>query len=174
MPRTAENLETRFWRKVARRGPDECWLWTGSVFSEQRPYGCFGIKGRSFRAHRVAWSLANGRDIPAGKVVCHACDNPRCVNPAHIWLGTPLENMRDMLRKGRAHHQKNPRKPKPKEPKPRKPRPKATHCRRGHSYKEQKAYPSEAGKQRCVICHTARCVEAERRRIAAAKQATTN
>lgn len=60
------------------------------------------------KAHRVSWMLANG-PIPAGMVVCHRCDNPPCVNPDHLFLGTQIDNMRDRSKKGRGNHRKGSR-----------------------------------------------------------------
>src|SRR5262245_839701 len=80
-------------------GPDACWLWRGSVF--QHGYGRRKISGVTWQAHRLAWALRNG-SIPDGLWVLHRCDVPLCVNPAHLFLGTVLDNNRDALRKGRA------------------------------------------------------------------------
>lgn len=96
----AENFLERFWAKIDVRGPDECWEWTAT--RHYKGYGEFRIvTSRSAKAHGVAWILANTRDIPAGMVVCHRCDNPPCCNPGHLFLGTVGDNNRDRAAKGR-------------------------------------------------------------------------
>ena len=89
----------RFWDKVDKfTHPTGCWVWTGARFAG---YGRIKINGRSIRAHRFAWSLANG-SIPKGLCVLHKCDNPPCVRIDHLFLGTVAENNTDMHIKGRA------------------------------------------------------------------------
>ena len=93
-------VEGRFWQRVQRG--DGCWAWLGT--KNNKGYGTLGVDGRKKGlAHRVAYQIANGA-IPAGKWVLHTCDNPGCVNPEHLYLGTHVENMRDMSLRGRGGH----------------------------------------------------------------------
>ena len=102
MPLAPRPVEERFWPKVDRRGPDECWPWRGAHFeSGCGKIGVGGRRGREVPATQISWSIANGRPWPEGKKACHTCDNPPCVNPAHIWPGTQAENLADMRAKGR-------------------------------------------------------------------------
>jgi hypothetical protein len=91
-------LEERFWDKVEKS--DGCWNWTASCngpgYGQIRPGGC----GNQLLAHRVSWEIHHG-PIPDGLCVLHDCDNPPCVNPAHLFLGTKGDNTRDMHAKGR-------------------------------------------------------------------------
>ena len=89
----------RFWKKVRVGSPTECWPWLGA--KSENGYGQAWLVDHHVAAHRIAWSIVNGRDIHPHLDGCHACDNPPCCNPAHIWPGTRSENMRDAIRKGR-------------------------------------------------------------------------
>lgn len=84
-----------FWRFVKK--DSECWEWTGPI--SQNGYGLFFAR-RSIKAHRASWFLHNG-EIPLNLFVLHRCDNRKCVNPSHLFLGTCLDNHRDMIAKGR-------------------------------------------------------------------------
>lgn len=94
-----KTLADRFWSKVKMRGLNECWEWQ-AVKRENNGYGLFGVEGTMLYAHRVAWSLMNGK-IPDGMYVLHKCDNRSCCNPNHLFLGTHQDNMSDMVNKGR-------------------------------------------------------------------------
>lgn len=90
----------RFWRKVDKRAAGECWPWLGGL--QGKGYGQFyREKHRPVGAHRYSWELANGRPVPPGMQVMHSCDNPPCVNPAHLSVGTCADNRRDCSDKGR-------------------------------------------------------------------------
>jgi len=94
-----KSLEQRFWEKVAKAGPDECWEWTGARY--QLGYGRFVLPGkRHGRAHCFSYELAYG-PIPKGMYVLHSCDNPPCVNPAHLSVGTQAQNMDQMVKRER-------------------------------------------------------------------------
>ena len=89
----------RFWSQVLK--PDEgCWPWLGRV--NKAGYGKVGYRWRKIHASRMAWIFAEG-DPGVGLFVCHHCDNPICCRPSHLFVGTPKDNMRDMIAKGRQY-----------------------------------------------------------------------
>lgn len=100
-----DDVRARFWSKVRVLDSDQaCWLWTASLTT--RGYGQFTWAARFGRtapvgAHRVAYELTHGIEIPQGQEILHSCDNRACVNPKHLSLGTHTDNMRDASQKGR-------------------------------------------------------------------------
>jgi hypothetical protein len=136
VPRSSRPLSVRFAEKVDVRGPDECWPWTGSAV---RGYGMISHNGRNRRATHVAWELSTGGPVPDGKMMCHTCDNPRCVNPAHLFPGTMSDNIKDAVAKGRIDlgnlipgYRKT-----------------LTHCKRGHPLPDKL---NKRGQRACPVC----------------------
>lgn len=91
------SIEERFWAKAT--SGDGCWEWMGPRVGIG--YGSFWANGKTVRAHRLAWELVNG-PIPTGLSVLHRCDNPPCVRPDHLFIGTNADNSKDMVQKGRS------------------------------------------------------------------------
>lgn len=98
MPRKKLDVLSRFNAKVNKT--EGCWLWTGA--KKTSGYGNFFVNERYVLAHRASWEMVNG-PIQDGLYVCHKCDTPSCVNPDHLFLGTPKDNQRDMYSKGRGN-----------------------------------------------------------------------
>lgn len=92
------DVERRFWPKVQKASG--CWVWRGTTSINGR--GRFKLEGKEVYAYRVSYALTHGGEIANGILVCHHCDNPLCVRPAHLFAGSHLDNMRDMAAKGRA------------------------------------------------------------------------
>jgi len=91
-----DSLGDRLWHQSKTGGPDECWTWVGHI--SQDGYGQIGVNNEICRAHRVAYRLDNGQ--PAENFVCHHCDNPLCINPAHLYDGTNSQNQKDASERG--------------------------------------------------------------------------
>lgn len=96
--RVYPSAEERFWAKVDKRGPDDCWEWTASC--HDYGYGQFWTGEERISAHRFSYVLVHG-EIADGAFICHTCDNPPCCNPAHLFAGQPKDNTKDMMEKGR-------------------------------------------------------------------------
>lgn len=138
-------LYERLFANTERVG--DCIVWKGDA--HRNGYGYINSRGRRFTTHRVSWALHFG-PIPAGLFVCHTCDNPPCINPDHLWLGTTSENTADMVAKGRsnpwpgldaaaaAHAAKRARL--------------VVECKHGHRRTPENTYVSPEGKRSCRDC----------------------
>jgi hypothetical protein len=140
-PRTRRPASERFWEKVQKG--DGCWVWMGALI---KGYGAFQQETtRTVRAHRFSYEEANG-PIPSGLQICHSCDNPRCVRPDHMRVGTALDNSRDKWSRGRGSRapqglcKVNAAK---------------THCKRGHPLAGENLRVNKSGERVCRICRNA-------------------
>lgn len=144
---SAEAME-RFWSKVDKRGPTECWEWKGAKSSG---YGSFVLSGRPSRAHRISAAMA-GMKIE-GMIVRHKCDNRPCVNPRHLEPGTVADNGRDMWRRGRQGGFAAVNAAK-------------THCPKGHEFTGYNLRVTPRGLRACRTCHREHGKDYMRRRNA--------
>jgi HNH endonuclease len=128
-----ENIDF-FWTRVPKLAEHKCWKWTG--YLNKAGYGEFWISrktGRKILAHRFSYMLKNNFD-PKGFHICHKCDEPSCVNPKHLFIGTAKDNAEDCVRKGR---HKNLIK---------------TNCPKGHVLSGENLVPSHLPRRTCRIC----------------------
>lgn len=100
------NLPERVTRRLSREASG-CWNWTGPNSLNGRGRGMVSVGGKPMLHHRAVWTLLRGA-IPEGAFLCHHCDNPRCANPAHIYIGDHKSNVRDMWARGRHWTQQQP------------------------------------------------------------------
>lgn len=127
--------------------PNGCIEWIGY---NVRGYGQITVAHKGIQTHRLAWTLSNG-PIPEGLLVLHHCDNPPCINPDHLFLGTHQDNMNDMSAKGRGNKTNAFNLAK-------------THCKQGHEFTPENTYIKSNGARRCKNCNRIRALASYHRK----------
>lgn len=141
-------LVQRFFEKIEFIPFHPCWEWNGT---KSNGYASIWLNGQTRRASRLSWEIHHGRSFPVGLFALHTCDNPGCVNPDHIWIGTSSENTRDMYKKGR-------------HPKLVSPYANSTHCPYGHERSGSNIYWYR-GHRYCRPCNRRRKQESKAMRV---------
>lgn len=134
---TVADLRWRFWGNVPIAAAADCWVWLGGRNGSGYPAISDGRK--SLVGTRLMREYIDGKPVPSELVVCHSCDNPPCVNPAHLFVGTKRDNAQDMIIKGR----RGDRAP-------------LTSCRRGHPFTDDNTMIERSGTRRCRTCRARR------------------
>ncbi len=124
-----------FWKYVEKIPFHACWEWIGH--KDKNGYGRLTYAKKDLRAHRFSYEIHNIESIPKGMSVLHSCDNPSCVNPDHLSIGTNYENTQDCIAKGRSYGTRLKQR---------------THCKFGHEYTQENTYMVLGTKRRCRIC----------------------
>lgn len=134
---TEEQVRKSFWDKIAMIPEHTCWEWTASrkpKVNDHNDYGNFYDGKKVIGAHRYSWMIHNqNRPVPKGLYVIHSCDNPGCVNPNHLRLGTPLDNVRDKIEHKRGSLR-------------------GTHCKAGHKFTRTFIRKNGQESQQCYVC----------------------
>jgi hypothetical protein len=137
---------SRFWKYASDQPGLDCWEWQGGKTAAG--YGELGVgTNKTMYAHRLSYRIYRG-DIPRGLYICHACDNPGCVNPAHLFLGSDADNQRDKIQKGRSKNQRK------------------TYCIHGHAFDEKNTRWRKDGGRTCRKCVVISCRRSKQRQAA--------